>query len=196
MFDGRLKAGTLYETLKLQHMKQALLMTVILLTGLFSQAQIPVLNSFKGARVTDQVQFDFQVANQINTQYFEILQVRSDGNIRVASHITASSNSDTPVNYHVTVALNTVQNAGIGASLFIMLLLAGFVFARSKTMRSLAGALVVCTVFLFSCSKNKTIPNPSQGTPSSSTQGTFKLKVVDVYGNIWQYDSQAITVVY
>ncbi len=145
-----------------------------------------IVTSFTAKKVADSVQFNWTV-NEDNMFYYEVMEVINvNGSEKMLIHTDATNSTQTTgATYQVSASMTRALMVGFKGILFILLI--GSLVCWNKTIRKLALVLTCILLINVSCTKTKTDTtpvNPNVPGKSSSTQGVFRLKCVDLNGNI------------
>ena len=146
-----------------------------------------IVTSFTAKKVADSVQFNWTV-NEDNMFYYEVMEVINvNGSEKMLIHTDATNSTQTTgATYQVSASMTRALMVGFEGILFILLI--GSLVCWNKTIRKLALVLTCILLINVSCKKttnsNPTPVNPDVPGKSSSTQGVFRLKCVDLNGNI------------
>ena len=145
--------------------------------------------SFTAVKTDTAVKFNWTTNSEQNMFYYEIMQTMADGSEKMLTHTeVADPTVTTGVSYEVNVSMTRVLYVAFSG--IILLLLIGMLVGLPRTLKSLSIVVLCIGLLNISCNKqnNQTTPpfigDPGRPGVSSSTQGVFRLKTVDLDGNI------------
>ncbi len=154
-----------------------------------------IITSFTASEVGDSIQFNWIASSETNMAWYDVVEVvqNADGvaveKYLVPTHFIVNNPTESVgASYQAGVPITYAkQLAGFSTILLIGLL--GVVIGFSKTLRKLTVILIGVFLVNMSCTKSQsTTPPPTLGPGvSSQTQGVFRLKGVDSFGNIAYY---------
>jgi hypothetical protein len=143
--------------------------------------------SFTAVKTDTAVKFNWTTNSEQNMFYYEIMQTMANGSEKMLTHTdVADPTVTTGVSYQAIVSMSRVLYVAFSG--IILVLLIGMLVGLPRTVKSLSIAVLCISLLNISCKKESS-PTPPIGDPgrpgvSSSTQGVFRLKTVDLDGNI------------
>jgi len=169
-------------------MKKTLGVLILMSFAFLHQAKAAVI-SFTAVKTDTAVVFNWTSSSEQNLFYYEIMQTMSDGSEKVLNHTdVADPTLTTGKSYQVIVSMQKVLIVAFSGIMLVLLMgmLVGLPRTVTKTFNRLVIILLSVALLNVSCSKSQAttpvIGDPNRPGVSSSTQGVFRLKTVDLNG--------------